>query len=313
MDFYSKLAPVIFSTDPAAVPDYFVQHKLLADSCECIHCNKPMVLHIRPTKDTSDAYSWQCINGHCTKRLTTRTMRAGSFFEKSRVHLSKWLYILYLWSQDTMMKKAAENTSISQTHGACTTKLLNTPVELGSPGTIVQIDESLFNHKPKYQRGRRAGAHKEMWVFGIADTSRTPAITYMQTVDKRDAATLLPIIQKVVRPSSTVVSDEWAAYRKIQQQLNLDHQTVNHSMNFVDPDTGAHTQNIESYWAKTKYKFKVMKGVSTDALPSYLDERMWRPLGQHYRRSIYQYLFPNIRAVPFEEERTAVHIYKQPF
>jgi transposase-like protein len=152
-----------------------------------------------------------------------------------------------------------------------------------------------------------------MWVFGIADTSRTPAITYMQTVDKRDAATLLPIIQKVVRPSSTVVSDEWAAYRKIQQQLNLDHQTVNHSMNFVDPDTGAHTQNIESYWAKTKYKFKVMKGVSTDALPSYLDERMWRPLGQHYRRSIYQYLFPNIRAVPFEEERTAVHIYKQPF
>ena len=82
MDFYSKLAPVIFSTDPAAAPDYFVQHKLLADSCECIHCNKPMVLHTRPTK--------------------------------SRVSLSKWMYILYLWSQDTMMKKAAENTSISQ-------------------------------------------------------------------------------------------------------------------------------------------------------------------------------------------------------
>jgi hypothetical protein len=47
-------------------------------------------------------------------------------------------------------------------------------------------------------------------------------------------------------------------------------------MNFVDPDTGTHTQNIESYWTKTKYKFKVMKGVSADALPSYLDERMWR-------------------------------------
>jgi hypothetical protein len=42
----------------------------------------------------------------------------------------------------------------------------------------------------------------------------------------------------------------------------------------LDPDTGTHTQNIESYWAKTKYKFKVMKGVSADALPSYLDERM---------------------------------------
>jgi 3-methyladenine DNA glycosylase/8-oxoguanine DNA glycosylase len=37
-----------------------------------------------------------------------------------------------------------------------------------------------------------------------------------------------------------------------------------------------HTQSIESYWAKTKYKFKVMKGVAADSLPSYLDERMWR-------------------------------------
>jgi hypothetical protein len=37
-----------------------------------------------------------------------------------------------------------------------------------------------------------------------------------------------------------------------------------------------HTRSIESYWAKTKYKFKVMKGVRSDARPSYLDERMWR-------------------------------------
>jgi hypothetical protein len=44
----------------------------------------------------------------------------------------------------------------------------STPVELGGPGVIVQIDESLFNHKSKYNRGRRAS--KEQWVFGLADT-----------------------------------------------------------------------------------------------------------------------------------------------
>jgi hypothetical protein len=32
---------------------------------------------------------------------------------------------------------------------------LSTPVELGGPGVIVQIDASLFNHKSKYNRGRR--------------------------------------------------------------------------------------------------------------------------------------------------------------
>ena len=31
----------------------------------------------------------------------------------------------------------------------CTTKLLQTPIILGGPGIIVQIDESLFCHKPK--------------------------------------------------------------------------------------------------------------------------------------------------------------------
>ena len=31
----------------------------------------------------------------------------------------------------------------------CTTKLLSMPIQLGAPGKVVQIDESLFRHKPK--------------------------------------------------------------------------------------------------------------------------------------------------------------------
>ena len=31
----------------------------------------------------------------------------------------------------------------------CSTKLLATPIVLGGPGKTVQIDESLFRHKPK--------------------------------------------------------------------------------------------------------------------------------------------------------------------
>lgn len=109
---------------------------------------------------------------------------------------------------------------------------------------------SLFCHKAKYDGGRRAS--KEQWVFGLSDTSAKPAITYMQTVDKRDADTLLPIIQSVVQPGTIIHSDQWRAYCRIQEKLHLEHATVNHSVNFVDPETGVHTQTIESCWARTK-------------------------------------------------------------
>ena len=72
-------------------------------------------------------------------------------------------------------------------------------------------------------------------------------------------------------------SDHWAAYSRVQQLPSVStHNTVNHSLHFVDPVTGVHTQNVESYWNRMKGKFKRMKGVHEEMLLSYLDEFMWR-------------------------------------
>ena len=99
----------------------------------------------------------------------------------------------------------------------------------------------------------------------------------MEVVQDRTAATLLPIIQDHVRPGTNVHSDEWSAYRRVQGLPNVQqHETVNHSLHFVDPATGVHTQNVESYWAWVKLKFKGMKGVDAEQLPSHIDEFMWR-------------------------------------
>ena len=47
-------------------------------------------------------------------------------------------------------------------------------------------------------------------------------------------------------------------------------------LEFVNPTTGTHTQHVESYWGRVKKRFKSMKGVHAEQLPSYLDEFMWR-------------------------------------
>ena len=96
-------------------------------------------------------------------------------------------------------------------------------------------------------------------MFGLVVCSQRLALGYMEIVQNRTAATLLPIIQGRVRPGTTVHSDEWSAYRTVQGLPNV--------QNY---------QNVESYWARVKLKFKRMKGVDVDQLPSYLDEFMWR-------------------------------------
>ena len=127
----------------------------------------------------------------------------------------------------------------------------------------------------QYHRGRHA--QEEIWVFGMVDTSHEPALGYMQIVHKRDAATLLPIIQAHIATGTTIHSDEWAAYRNVNTLPGVAHHgTVNHSLNFVNPASGTHTQNVESYWNRVKGKLKRMKGCHAHQISSYLDEFMWR-------------------------------------
>ena len=114
-------------------------------------------------------------------------------------------------------------------------------------------------------------------MLGLLDTQYTPARPYLQLVRRRNTAALLPIIQRNVWAGSIVHSDEWAAYRQLQGRLGLHHRTVNHSLHFVDPTTGVHTQHAKSNWNSAKEKFKVMKGNSNpNFLLEYLQEFMWR-------------------------------------
>jgi transposase-like protein len=109
----------------------------------------------------------------------------------------------------------------------------------------VEIDESKFG-KRKYHRGHRVDG---VWVFGIIERESGQVI--MIPVAKRSRAYLLPIIKHYIMEGTTIISDCWRAYDCLDDE-GFEHLRVNHSINFVDPDTGAHTNRIESSWGACK-------------------------------------------------------------
>lgn len=123
--------------------------------------------------------------------------------------------------------------------------MLRESIPIGGPGKIVQIDESKIG-KRKYHKGHRV---EGQWVFGgIENESRN---SFIFTVEKRDEATLLPlIIKKWIPPGTKIVSDCWKAYTNLEKHGYL-HATVNHSKVFVSND-GAHTNRIEGHWRQMK-------------------------------------------------------------
>jgi len=117
--------------------------------------------------------------------------------------------------------------------------------KLGGPNKIVEVDESKFGRR-KYHRGHLV---KDHWVFGGIE--RESGRTFLVPVPDRTTDTLVAIIRDWIEPGTTVISDCWFVYRNLESQ-GFTHRTVYHSIHFVDPDTGAHTNTIESTWRAVK-------------------------------------------------------------
>ena len=78
---------------------------------------------------------------------------------------------------------------------------------------------------------------------------------WVQQVHNRRRTTLVPILDSHVANGSILCSDKWSAYKDLEEHLRVEdsqHYTVNHSKNFVDPETGAYTQTVEGMWRHMK-------------------------------------------------------------
>ena len=234
----------------------------------------------------------ECPVNQCRKQ---RSIRAGSSFEDSKIPPSHWLYIIFLWSIDESNKKVSllsgfslrtVTTTLQRLRDICSLKILHGNVKLGDRGKMVEIDESMFGHKRKYNRGRIS---RGTWVFGMVERGSGRALA------NRTRETLVAgLAQQFVGPGTTIISDEFSPYFNLNS-LGYIHIMVNHSENFVDPFIGAHSNTIEGVWSQIKKKLKAMSATLKSKLPSYLDEFNWRKCypGDPFHNLLTEFCPPN--------------------
>lgn len=219
----------------------------------------------------------------------------GTWFEGSHLSLKEVFQLSYYFARQThgteemQFDMEREDGSTIGTEAitqwkhfyreACMTYFIKNPVLIGGPDKTVEIDETVIT-KRKYHRGQLRA--EEQWFFGMVERGES-ANCILVPVERRDAATLLPIIARHVREGTTIISDGWAAYGGIQRIQMIQsgnqaysHFVVNHSENFVDPATGAHTQTIEGTWSQFKARHKEERGTSRNLFTTYLYLFMWR-------------------------------------
>lgn len=263
------------STTTEATMRWLAKYGLIANErmCDCIAGagdGTRMGLQRREGQRYIDGHAWDC--KYCRSQVN---IRKGSFFEGSHLELQQLITLIYYWARDESKSvvmhecKVSDHTAVDWLNfvrDICSQYFLDHPVQLGGPGSTVEIDESKFFHR-KYHQGAWREGH---WVLGMVERGTNRCV--LVKVPDRTANTMLPIIQEHVLPGTRILTDGWQAYNQL-----ANHQFVNHRLHFVDPnDPTLHTNTIEGTWAHCKAKFRRLKGTSSELFESYIQEFMWR-------------------------------------
>ena len=263
--------------DKESLIQHLRKYKLLPSEFKCEKCLISMTL--RENSKTSDGYVFKC--NTCK---STKSIRTGSFFTRTKLSFENVYGVLYLWSVGIqghiikeMMPSMRPNTMYDFMNFArdiCCEVVDKNPVVFTNENEIqieIQIDESIFGKRQKYHRGKTFG---KQWVFGISQSSLHKCSLHI--VEDRTQETLCGIIKRHVPTTGKVkiISDGWASYATLNE-MGYEHSAVVHKEEFVN-SKGDHTNSIESVWSQMKLWIKNMHGVKREHLGNYLKEFQYR-------------------------------------
>lgn len=211
-------------------------------------------------------------------------------FYRSNKSLTSYFYALLLYSncangvRSSFLRKQL-GIHCKSSHRLCNRIRLHMatydrPQKLGGPGKLVEVDEVLLRHV--WAKGDQQ--HQATIVMGMA----CGGMVLSGIIADRKRQSLHSNILKYVEKGSTIVTDDWAAYRGLEQ-LGFKHVSVNHSRGFFN-ERGFSTCEIDSYWAVVRRAMRGYRQAAPRNLWMYLAEIECRYNSRHDRSALFESL-----------------------
>ncbi|MBP1645879.1 MAG: family transposase [Bacteroidetes bacterium] len=219
----------------------YLEERKWGNNPVCPHCGSSQKIY-----RYKDDKTFKCACCNKQFKVTTKTI-----YENSNIPLQKWFLTFYLIS---LSKKGISSIELSKTLDITQKSawyllhkiryMLQHNDSDNQLKGIVECDETYFGGKKKGKRGR--GSENKTPIFGAVQRKGRLSISPVKDTKRK---TLEPIIHKVIKENTHIMSDEWHAYRKLDS--NYEHSVVKHRIKeYVRGDV--HTNTIEGAWSHLK-------------------------------------------------------------
>ena len=223
-----------------------------------------------------DDWKFYCWARACRKRLS---LSSYAFFAGTRLRFNEVLLLAKLWLDKVSVDSAISFTGHSQ-HTVVSfwrhfRQLVASTLDeddstIGGHNITVQVDESKLGRR-KYNRGHRV---EGVWVIVGVELTEQRRV-FIVPVENRDSNTIREIVNLYVLPGSIIQTDCWKGYQWLDKDTDSIHQTVNHSVEFKNSETGVHTNVVEGTNSAIKRRISVRSRVK-NGINGHLDEFIWR-------------------------------------
>lgn len=231
----------------------YLENQRWADGVFCPFCGNTEKIYT-----INNGRRRMCGEIRCAKQFS---VTVGTIFENTKLPLNKWFAAIYLM---TAHRKGISSLQLSRDIGVTQKTawfMLHRIREMVSVresqvqmSGVIEVDESYIGGKEKNKHKRKRIKEKKQTG---RSASKTPVLGILQRggqvfakkVISADHAHILPEIDKRVEKGSTIMTDNWPAYQKLD--LDYAHYVIDHSNGYYGRGQ-IHTNTIEGFWSLLK-------------------------------------------------------------